>query len=116
LSYNFCIGKGRVAAEYQAGATTTYTYAFHELATTVAVDIFPFEPTSVAVTDGSSLQLTTTAQKLTVQVRNQAGKLLLNQVVKPSAARLAQQRQSTAILAGVHFAQPLDVKQHPVVK
>jgi glycogen debranching enzyme len=116
LTYNFCIGKGRVAADYQAGATTTYTYAFHELATTVAIDIFPFESTSVAVTDGSSLQLTATAQKLTVQLRSKAGKLLLSQVVKPSAARLAQQRQSTAILAGVHFAQPLDVKQHPVVK
>jgi glycogen debranching enzyme len=116
LAYNFLIGQGKVATQYQAGATTTYTYTFDKLATTVAVDIFPFEPMPVAVADGTSLQLTITAQKLTVQVRSKAGKILVNQVVKPSAARLAQQQQASSILAGVQFAKPFDVKQHPVVK
>jgi hypothetical protein len=106
LDYRFCLGAGSVAAQYQAGSQRVYSYTFQEIATNVHVAVFPFEPTTVAVQSGNTLKVTTSAQQMIVEVFEQS-RLVSTVIAAPSAARLAQQAQDDAVLAGVAFTQPL---------
>ncbi|MBC6989029.1 amylo-alpha-1,6-glucosidase [Hymenobacter sp. BT491] len=115
LEYNFLVGKSSVSARYEAGHTTAYSYTFNDLEAKVIVDVFPFAPTAVAVKKESVLKVEATDQKLTIRLVGQGGKILSEQTVAPSAALLAQREQSMKILSGVSFAQPLDLKLHPVL-
>ncbi|RZK56623.1 MAG: hypothetical protein EOO59_09640, partial [Hymenobacter sp.] len=103
LDYRFCLGAGSVAAQYQAGPPQTYKYVFQAIEIQVQVDIFPFAPTTVAVQPGDTLQITATAQQLTVEVVAAAGPVC-TATAAPSAARLARQAQDDAVLASVAFA------------
>jgi len=106
LDYHFCLGAGSVVAHYQGGPQHRYSYIFEGIATQVRVDIIPFAPTVVAVQPGNMLKVTATAQQLTVEVFEES-RLVSTTMATPSAARLAQQAQDDAVLAGVAFAQLL---------
>ncbi|OON67701.1 hypothetical protein B0919_15990 [Hymenobacter sp. CRA2] len=116
LDYRFAVGRGWVQARYQAGPTSIHTYTLHEVATDVVMDVFPFAATRLPVGAGATLKATVTAQQLTLQVLDGRGKVLSQQTALPDANRLAQQRQSDAVLRGVAFAQPLDLQSHPTVR
>ena len=116
LSYRFAVGPGLVDATYQAAPTPTYSYSFAELTINAVVDVFPFAPLPVAVQPGSVLQVTAAPQQLTLQLHDTAsGQLLSEQTATPSPPRLAEQQQNDAVLAGVPFAYPLDLRNHPVI-
>jgi len=115
LDYRFCLGAGSVVAQYQAGPQRVYSYTFHDIATAVQVDIFPFAPTTVAVQPGATLKVTATAQQLTVEMFVKS-RLVSTASAGPSAARLAQQAQDDQALASVAFAQPLSLSNHPVIR
>ncbi|TGE09679.1 amylo-alpha-1,6-glucosidase [Hymenobacter fodinae] len=116
LQYNFMVGKSRITAEYQALPTPTHTYHFNDLATTAVVDVLPFEPIRVEVKPGSVLTVTYSTQQLTLQVRDEGGKMLTERKASPSAARQAQQQQNDRALAEVEFTRPLPLSTHPVIK
>jgi glycogen debranching enzyme len=115
LTYHFTVGKSIVGGHYQAVPQPTHTYTFKDLATTALVDIAPFEPVRVAVRPGTTLRVTAAPPQLRVQVLDAHGKVLTEQVTAPAAARLAQQQQNDAALAGVPFAQPLPLSSHPII-
>jgi glycogen debranching enzyme len=114
LNYRFCLGAGSVTAQYQAGPSRMYSYAFQGVATQVQVDVFPFGPTTVAVQPGHLLKVTAAAQQLTIEVFDQS-RLVSMATTAPSAARLAQQAQDDAVLAGVAFAEPLPLSSYVVM-
>jgi glycogen debranching enzyme len=115
LTYHFTVGKSIVVGQYQATPQPTYTYTFKDLTTTALVDVAPFEPVRVAVRPGTALRVTAAPQQLRVQLLDAHGKVLTEQVAATAAARLAQQQQDDAALAGVPFAQPLPLSSHPVI-
>jgi len=115
LTYHFKIGQSLVAGQYQAAPQPTHTYVFKDLATTVLVDVAPFEPMQVAVQPGSTLRVTAAPQQLRVQLFDKNGKAIFEQTAAPAPARLARQQQDDAVLAGVPFAQPLPLSSHPII-
>jgi glycogen debranching enzyme len=115
LTYNFKIGQSLVTGQYQAAPQPTHTYVFKDLATTVLVDVAPFEPVRVAVQPGTTLRVTAVPQQLRVQLFSKNGKAISEQVAAPAPVRLAQQQQDDDALAGVPFAQPLPLSSHPVI-
>ncbi len=115
LDYRFALGAGSVVAQYQAGPQCVYSYTFQDIGTKVQVDVFPFALTTVAVQPGTTLKVTATPQQLTVEVFAKS-RLVSTATAAPSAARLAQQAQDDQVLAGVAFAQPLPLSNHPVIK
>jgi glycogen debranching enzyme len=115
LTYHFTVGASIVVGQYHAAPQPTYSYTFQDLATTVLVDVAPFAPVRVAVRPGTTLRVTATAQLLRAQLLDTHGKVLAEQGAAPSAARLAQQQQDDAALAGVPFVRPLPLSSHPVV-
>jgi glycogen debranching enzyme len=115
LDYRFALGAGSVVAQYQAGTQHTYSYSFEGVGANVQVDIFPFGPTTVAVSPGSTLKVTATPQQLTVEVFMKA-RLVSTTTAAPSAACLAQQALNDQALASIAFAQPLPLSSHPVIK
>jgi glycogen debranching enzyme len=114
LDYRFCLGTGSVAAQYQAGSPCVYSYIFQGITTQVRVDIFPFVPITVAVQPGATLKATATAQQLTVEIFEES-RLVSTATAAPSADRLVRQAQDDAVLAGVAFAEPLPLGNHPVM-
>lgn len=115
LTYHFTVGASVVVGSYQAAPQPTHTYAFKDLATTVVVDIMPFEPVRVAVRPGTTLRVAVAGPQLRVQLLDAQGSVLSEQVAAPAATRLARQRQDDVALADVPFAQPLPLSQHPVL-
>jgi hypothetical protein len=114
LDYRFFLGAGLVMAQYHAGPQRVYSYTFQGIATKVQVDVFPFAPTTVAVQPGATLKVTATSQQLTLEVFEKL-RLVSTATAVPSAARLAHQAQDDEVLAGVAFAQPLPLSNHPVI-
>jgi len=115
LTYHFRIGQSLVTGQYQAAPQPTHTYVFNDLATTVLVDVAPFEPVQVAVRPGTTLRVTAAPQQLRVQLLDTQGQPISEQTAAPSPARRARQQQDNAVLADVPFAQPLPLSSHPVI-
>ncbi|TVT41622.1 hypothetical protein FNT36_09320 [Hymenobacter setariae] len=114
LDYRFALGASSVLAQYLRGTPHVHSYTFQGIATQVLVDIFPFDPITVAVQPGNLLKLTATAQQLTVEVFAES-RLLSIASATPSPARLARQAQDDEALAGVAFAQPLPLSSHTIM-
>ncbi|MNW65695.1 hypothetical protein D3C74_440990 [compost metagenome] len=51
-----------------------------------------------------------------IELVNGSGELISQQTVKPSKARIEQQKRSNQLFGGVHFAEPLTLDNHPVMQ
>ncbi|SMF90926.1 glycogen debranching enzyme, putative [Paenibacillus uliginis N3/975] len=115
LDYMIKVGNGLITASYHADSTKEYRYQFKDASFTATIDISPFEIVEMEVIPGSELVITQTDRTLKVTLRDGQNNTIKEIDASWSQARADQQERNHEILKDVSFAEPLDLKNHPVV-
>ncbi|MNC23245.1 hypothetical protein D3C75_712620 [compost metagenome] len=117
LHYHVKVGGGTIEAEYSANsAEQLYTYRFKGIKLTAVIDIAPFDELEFEAEAETELRISRTEQVLAIELVNSSGEIIRLFTVEPSAARIEQQLHSDQHFAGVHFAEPLALENHPVME
>ncbi len=117
LHYHVKVGEGMIEAEYSANnAEQQYTYRFKGIKLKAVIDIAPFDKLEFEAESGAELRISRTGQEVVVELVNGSGEIIRKLTVQPSKARIEQQEQSDLLFAGVQFAEPIALDNHPVMQ
>ncbi|UNK19140.1 hypothetical protein MNQ98_03625 [Paenibacillus sp. N3/727] len=115
LDYMIKVGNGLITASYHADSIKEYRYQFQNISLTATIDISPFEIVEMEVISGSELIITQADRTLTVTLCDGQNNTIKEIEASWSQARADQRERNHEILKDVSFAEPMDLKNHPVV-
>lgn len=116
LEYRSLIGESNISDVYKRTATTaTHTYRFNNLRhLAVSVDIYPYEIARFNIRPRCTLEVKQTTESLTLILRER-GNIIKTVTPKKSEHQIKQKEGYDQVLRGVKFAEPLELKSHPVM-
>ncbi len=107
VDFSARVGAGSIRGVYErTGSRSRYQWQLSGLATTIAMDIHPFEPHSFVLRDGERLVAEDRDDGLRVSRVTGAGKAIVLATLRASPERLARQGEWDATFARAGFARP----------
>lgn len=115
LDYHILIGNGLIVAKYTASPVKTYRYTFNRIGMNATIDISPYEIKEISIKPNSTLWLSQTANILTISLFSKTGEKIKEVKAFKSPLRIERNGSSNELLRNIKFAEPIDLKNHPVI-
>jgi glycogen debranching enzyme len=115
LEYRVLVGEGNISGTYSKSKSVTWSYRFDDLQFGVDIDIYPYELTRLNIKPGFTVEITESGESLTISLHDR-DKLIREIKPKRSMERIKAKTLSDEIFRGIKFAEPLDLKSHPVMR